>query len=197
MRNYYLAAVSAVLLLAACKSGEKEKGPEKKYVSVPSIIEKQVAHIDTSLYSIIKVTGNDSLEMDTVFISREDFRKEAADFLRITDLSDPDNAGRFREESTYDTLLKRIIYTYTPLKPESEEIQKQQLLISTEIDAEGNNKITSVLVERSRKDRNGALDQHLVWRMDKSFLIKTTTQKPGEPEATTVTRVIWNEDPAR
>jgi hypothetical protein len=194
MRLYYLAAFSAALFFAGCNPKKKDDAGGKKYVSIPSVIEKQVAHIDTSLYSIIKVTGNDSLHMDTTYVKREDFRKEAADFLNVTDLSNPENASRFSEESTYDTLIKRVIITYTPIKPESEEIRKQQLLISTEIDAEGNNKIRSVLIERTKKNRDGAFNQQMLWRMDKSFLITTATQKPGEPESVTVTRVIWNED---
>lgn len=193
MRNYYKIVCITVLFFAACKE-KKDKENAKRYISVRSLIEAQAAHIDSSLYSIIKVTGNDSLNKDTTYIKREDFRKAAADFLSVPDLSDPDIASRFKEETGYDTLIKRVIITYTPLKPESEEIQKQQLLISREIDKEGNNKVKTLIIERTKKNRDGAVSQHLLWRMDKSFLVTTTTQKPGEPEVTTVTRVIWNED---
>jgi hypothetical protein len=194
MRNYCKIVLGIALLLTACKEKKEDKKGAKKYISIPSIIEKQVAHIDTSLYSIVKITGADSLHLDTTYVNRADFRKEAAPFLEITDLSNPDNAARFNEESTYDTLIKRIIFTYTPVKPEKEEIQKQQLLVSQDIDSEGNNKVKTIIIEKVKKNRDGALSQHLLWRMDKSFLITTTTQKPGEPEVITVTRVTWNEE---
>lgn len=195
MKNLFIVFLAAAAVLASCKNKKKDPAGEKKYISVRSVIEEQIKHVDTSLYSIIKVTGTDSLSMDTVFVKREDFRQLAEEFMNITDLSDPENAKRFKEESTFDTLIRRVIITYTPIKPEAEELQKLQFLISQEIDKKGNNKIKTIIIDKARKDRNESVVKQLLWRLDKSFLITTTTQKPGEPEKISLTRVIWNEDP--
>ncbi|MCX6318842.1 MAG: hypothetical protein NTW29_16305 [Bacteroidetes bacterium] len=192
MKKIGMIILAAAFIWAGCK--QKKAANVKTYISVRSIIEKQLAHIDTSLYSIIRVTGTDSLHMDTVYVKREEVRQLATDFLNVTDLSDPENSVRYKEETAYDTMLRRVIFTYTPINPEKEEVQKEQFLISLDIDKDGHNKYKSIILEKSRKDRNGAIHQYMLWRIDKSFLVTTTTQKPGQPEETTVTRVIWNEE---
>lgn len=190
---FHLVSVTAmVLLFTACKT--KEKKDAVKFVSVQSLIEQQAAHIDTSLYSIRKIVTHDSLHSDTSFIAREKFREAAKEFLEIPDLSDPKIARRFKEESRYDTLIKRVIITYIPLDAQKEEIKKQELVVSTQLDNNGYNKVTNIIVDRVINNRDGFKSQQMLWRMDKSFLIITTTQKPGEPEVATTTKVAWNEE---
>jgi len=190
MKYFVLLVFSALIIATGCKSKDKE--PPKNFISVLSLIEKQVAHIDTSLYSIVKVDTRDSLHSDTSYIKREDFRAVAKEFLEIPDLSDPKVAKRYKEENRYDELLNRVIITYTPLKPEKEEIQKQEILVTPNV-ATGD-KVNNIIIERVINTRDGFLEKKMLWQTDKSFLITTTSQKPGEPEIITTTRVIWNED---
>jgi hypothetical protein len=192
MKNTLALLFLAPFIMLACKAKNKEE--EKRYVSVISLIKKQAAHIDTSLYAITKVVTMDSLHSDTTYIPREEFIAAAKDFTDIPDLSDPKVAKRFKEENRYDSLIKKVIITYTPIDPTNEIITKQELLVSTELTREGDNKVTHIIIEKGRTDRNGSFTQSLLWRMDKSFLITTTTQKPGEPEKTTITKVAWNDD---
>lgn len=190
MKYSVLLIFSALIIVTGCKSKDKE--PPKNFISVLSLIEKQVAHIDTSLYSIVKVETRDSLHSDTSYIKREDFRAVAKEFLEIPDLSDPKVAKRYKEENRYDELLNRVIITYTPLKPEKEEIQKQEILVTPNV-ASGD-KVNNIIIERVINTRDGFLEKKMLWQTDKSFLITTTSQKPGEPEIITTTRVTWNED---
>jgi hypothetical protein len=190
MKNYVLTVIAAVSLLAACKSKPKEE--PKHFISVLSLLNKQVAKIDTSLYAITKIVEQDSLRSDTSYIRREDFRAAAKDFLDIPDLSDPKVAKRYKEENRYDELMNRVIITYTPVEPEKEDIQKQEILVTPNI-ATGD-KVNNIIIERVISNRNGFLEKKMLWQIDHSFLITTTTQKPGEPEVTTTTKVTWNED---
>src|SRR5688572_15520522 len=96
--------------LLSCKNKEKEPGEKKSFISVLSLIEQQVAHVDTSLYSIVKIEFADSLHIDTTYIPREKFREVAADFLSIPDLSDPKVAAGYKEDPVqYDEMLNRVI----------------------------------------------------------------------------------------
>lgn len=190
--NKWLFVIPAILLIAC---GEKKKTEDKHFVSVVSLIEKQVAHVDTSLYSIVRYDIRDSAHTDTSYIPREQFREQAAEFLSLPDLSNPELAARFKEDNLYDTLLRRVVLTYTPVNPKKEEIQKIELLLSTAQDEEGNNKITNLIVDKSVNNRDGSLQQKMLWRFDKSFLVVTSTQKPGEPEITSTKKVTWNEEP--
>ena len=193
MKNFFLLGLTFILLGTACKQKPKALSG-KKFISVVSLVEKQVKHIDTSLYNIRKVTIYDSAHSDTQYIRREEFRAAAKDFLEIPDLSDPAIAENLNEEASYDSLIKRVLITYTPIDPQKSEIQKQEMLVSTEVGADGNNKVINIIIDRIKSTRDGSFAQKMLWQMDKSFLVTTTTQKPNEPEKMVTVKVIWNDD---
>lgn len=193
MKKLILAGLPLLaLFLFSCK--EKKKAESKGFVSVVSLVEKQVAHVDTSLYSIVQVISTDSLHADTNYIPREKFREIAREFLELPDLSDPEIAARFNEGKMYDTTYRRVILTYTPIDPKKEEIKSIELLVSQQVKEDGNNPVTNIIVDRIINNRDGFLEKKMLWRTDKSFLIVTSTQQPGKPEITTTNRVTWNED---
>ena len=177
-----------LIILTACKGEDS-----KNYVSIPSLIEEQVAHVDTSLYSITKYIyqGTDTLPSDTFYIRREDFRNEAIAFLQIPDLSLSKLSKRFKEESRYDDMLKRVILTYLPKNAKEEEWQKMEVMIAPE-PATGD-KVTTILANKVKNDRKGLLQEDLLWIMDKSFQVTRISQLPGEEAVTTTYKVIWNE----
>lgn len=191
MNKYFAFLPGLLILLFACKSKEKE--PEKKFVSVLSIIKSQVSHVDTSLYSIVKIVKKDSLPDDTTYIRREEFESAASDFLSIPDLSDKGVAKRYKEESMYDKTINRVIISYTPLDPSKEEIQKQELLVTPDI-ARGD-KVNNIIITKIINNRDSLMQKNMLWQVDKSFQVVTTLQKPGKPESITVVKVTWNEDP--
>jgi hypothetical protein len=190
MKKYFVLFLPCIFAMPSCKSKKKE--PEKKFVSVLSLIKKQVAHVDTSLYSIVKITNTDSLPADTTFIPREEFREAAKDFLTIPDLSDEKVAKRFKEQTMFDETMKRAIITYTPEDPGKEEIQKQEFLVTPNI-ATGD-KVNNIIIDRVISNRDSFMQKNMLWQMDKSFQVVTILQKPGKPETTTTLKVIWNDD---
>lgn len=192
MKYLSFLAGSAIILLFSCKAKKKTDG--KGYVSITSIIQKEAEHVDTSLYAIYKVVSTDSTHQDTTYIPREKFKEAAKEFLSLPDFSDPAVASRFTEENRYDSLMDRIILTYTPVDPKKEDINKVELIVSTEIMSDGNNKITNIIIDKGKSDRNGAYSTQMLWIIGKKFLITHSTQKPAEPEKTTITKVVWNDD---
>jgi hypothetical protein len=191
MKKYFAFLPGLLFLLVACKSKEKE--PDKKYVSVLSLIKSQIAHVDTSLYSIVKIVKKDSLPVDTTYIRREEFESAASDFLSIPDLSDKRVAKKYKEESMYDKTINRVIISYTPLDPSKEEIQKQELLVTPDM-ARGD-KVNNIIITQIINNRDSLMQKNMLWQVDKSFQVVTTLQKPGKPESITVLKVTWNEDP--
>jgi hypothetical protein len=189
MKNYFIVSLLFMGTLAACKSKKKEQ--EKKFISILSLIQSQVAHVDTSLYSIIKIEQTDSLPADTTYIPREEFRAAAIDFLSIPDLSDKKVAKRYKEETLFDETINRVVITYTPQNPDKEEIQKQELLVTPNV-ATGD-KVNNIIITRVISNKDSFMKQNMLWLMDKSFQVATTLQKPGKPEKTTTVKVAWNE----
>jgi hypothetical protein len=192
MKKTLVLLPAAIILLSGC--GQKNNKEESKsFISVPSLIEKQVALVDTSLYMITKIVTTDSLHSDTSYIKREDFRTAAKEFLEIPDLSDKKIAKRFKEETPrYDQLLGRAIISYTPVDPVAEEYKSQELTVAPN-EATGDN-VKNIIVTRVISNRDSFMQKNMLWMMDKSFTITTLSQKPGQPEKTTTTKVTWNED---
>lgn len=191
--KYLYACILACFLIAACDNKKNDKNePEKNYVSILSLVRGQVAHIDTSLYSIVKVVTTDTLPPDTTFINRQDFSKEAKDFLDIPDLGDPKVAARFLKQPTvYDSSMDRVIISYLPVNDNTEEYKKQEIWVKPDL-ANGDN-VQTIIINRIVSNRDGYLEKKLLWMMDRSFQIVTLSQEPGKPEKVTTTKVTWND----
>jgi hypothetical protein len=174
-----------------CKEKKKAIPENERFFPVLPIIKSQVANVDTSLYSIRKITYVDSTKADTVYYRREQFRELASDFLNMPDISDIKYKDRFSEEKQFDGTLNRSIISYRPLNPEKEEIQLQQVLIRS--DPSGD-KITSIIIDYLINSRDSSVQKKLLWQMDKSFQVVISRQLPGQHETNSTYKVIWNEE---
>jgi len=181
-----------VIVISSCKS--KEAKNDKQFISILSLIRKDVAHVDTSLYSIVKIEYTDSLHQDTSYIPREQFAAISKEFLEAPDLSDKKVSKKWVEEpAVHDEMLNRVIITYTPVDPDKEEFKKQEILATPVPGQEA--RINNIIIVREISNRDSFLQKKMLWQVNKSFQVVTISQKPGKPEITKTTRVIWNEDP--
>jgi len=181
--------IALIFFLIAC--GQDKKENKEKFFPVLSFIQSQVADMDTSLYSIRKLVYLDSTRTDTFFIHREDFRKEARDFLSVPDISSSKFQDRYVEEKMIDEMLNRVQLTYLPLTPEKEEIQRQEVLIKP--DPSGD-KVTNIIIHSVVNTKDSSVQKRLLWKIDESFQVSITKQLAGQPEKTSTIKVIWNAD---
>ena len=185
--QYFIVTLIVVLFAFSCK----EKDDREKFFPVLSFIQGQVSDIDTSLYSIRKIVYVDSLRTDTFFIHREDFRKEAQEFLSIPDISAPKYRDKYTEDKRFDETMNRVMITYTPVTPEKEEIQRQEVIIKP--DPIGD-KVTNFIINSVVNTKDSAVLKRLLWKVGESFQVTIIKQLAGQPETTSTTKVIWNED---
>lgn len=184
----WLTLWSVLLLIVACK--EKEAEPKKEFISILSYINNQVADVDTSLYSIIRLDFIDSTRTDTTYIRREDFRALAKDFLSLPDIADKKNRKDYKEETRYDDMLNSVVITYLPEKPEQSQIQRQEMLITPQA---GGDKVRSIFVDFLINNRDSIIQKRMLWQVDRSFQVTTIKQKAGGPETISTMKVVWNE----
>jgi hypothetical protein len=177
-----------LLLISSCKN-KKEKKADENFFPVIPIIRSQVAEVDTSLYSIRKITIIDSTTSDTIYCRREQFKELAQEFLALPDISSSEYTGRFKEENQYDETLNRAIISYFPLRPQDEVIQKQQVLIRPGPPDE----ITSIFIDYLISNRDSSVQKNMLWLVDNSFQVTTIRQLPGQKETTSTYKVIWTE----
>src|SRR5688572_21493519 len=103
-----------ILFLISCKDKKAAANEEKStaYFPVLSYIKSQVAHVDTSLYRIIKVVEKDSITRDTIYLKREEFRNAAKDFLSMPDITSEDLKNDYAETEIFDQDLESVVLNY-------------------------------------------------------------------------------------
>jgi hypothetical protein len=180
------------LSLVACKEKKKEEPQAAKEEFFPAIsfIKNQVAHVDTSLYTIRVITAIDSVREDTAYIRREQFKGIARDFLSLPDISKAEYNGRYTESESYDETINRLQLLYTPVKEDEEIIKSQQ--ISIKPDPSGD-KVSSIYITTGISTRDSLVEKKMLWMIDQSFQVTTIRQLVGQPEVTSTIKVVWNE----
>ncbi len=187
--NRLLIPVFALALVSSCK--QKETEPKEDFFPVLSFLKSQVAKVDTSLNSIRKYVIVDSLTTDTLYIPREQFRDIARDFLQIPDLSESKYKDRYVEEKIFDEMLNSVLLTYTPIKPEKEQIQRQEVMIRP---GPSEDKITNIIINLSVDTKDSSVQKRMLWKVDQGFQVTTTRQLAGQPEMIRTEKVIWGEN---
>jgi hypothetical protein len=187
-----LLPIALVSLIIISCGNKKEKAEKGSFFPVLSFIQGQVAHIDTSLFSIRQFTIIDSTHTDTVYIPREQFRGLAKDFLELPDLSEKKYEQRFTEKKIYDETLNRAILVYEPIEKENEIIQRQELVVTPDLTG-GDGTVNSIIVDYLLSSKDSSVQKRMLWQADRSFQITTIKQLPGKPETMSTTRVTWNE----
>lgn len=174
-----------LFFLPACKSNEKKK--KEDFFPVLSFLKSQVAHVDTSLYEITKLTAVDST-WDTAYIKREDFRTYAKDFLDLPDLADNKYSGKYEESKFFDASLNRAIISYQP-KEKNQEIQREEVAI--EPGESSHDKIKTIVVDKVVGTNDSTVVKRLLWQADESFQVTTIIQKTGQPDSVQTIKIVW------
>jgi hypothetical protein len=176
------------LFLISCKN-KKNKGEENSsFFPVLSFIKSQVAHVDTSVYRIIKIVNKDSIS-DTIYLKREEFAEAAKDFLSIPDISSGELKDEYVETKLYDPDLEQVVLNYMPKKPDK-EISRQEVMIKPGTDGD---KVQSIFINRIINSKDSTVQKILFWQVDKHFKVATLTQSPNSPEKKETIEVIWND----
>lgn len=181
----------SLTLITACKDkAEKKEGDTdpSTFFPVSSYLKSQVAKVDTSLYRIIKVVSRDSIS-DTIFIAREEFRKEANEFLNIPDLTVDKSGKKYKEEKMYDETLGRAILTYLPVNDKM-ELLKQEVIIIPGFG--GEDRVRSIILEKRKANDDSTVITRLLWQVDESFQVVRIVEKKKQDPFITTTEVIWN-----
>ena len=190
IRAKQILSVSVILFvtcLAACKS--KDKQTKEAFFPILSFIKSQVAHVDTSLYRIIKLVRVDST-WDTSYIKREEFRTYASDFLEMPDLADKSYATAYDESKFYDASLNRVIITYTPRDRTLQSIQREEVTI--EPGEQGKDRVKNIIVDKRTTAKDSVTEiKRMLWNVDESFQVTTIIEKPGRPDSIQVTMINW------
>ena len=173
----------------ACKQKERDGEKSAGFFPVLSYLKSQVAHIDTALYFIMKITITDSLS-DTTYIKREEFRGLANDFLNIPDLTEKKYKKMYAESKFYDESVNRVVITYAA-KEDDLELRKEEVHIIT--DPAGGDKVSTIILDKFISTRDSNVQKRLLWQVNERFQVVTSIEKLNQPDFTQTLKVIWNQ----
>jgi len=165
---------------------------QKKNDVFPALdfIKGQVAHVDTSLYSIIRLIPITDSTYDTTYIKREDFKNAAKDFLETPDISKK-FGGKYTEERMMNNELGLVVFIATT-KDEDLEVRRQEVRIKPDESGGSNDQIKSVYIEKVKNNNDSSVTKRMTWYTDNRFQVVTITQRKNEKEKSSVMEVIWN-----
>ena len=149
-----------------------------------------MAHVDTSLYSIIKLVPTSDSTYDTTYVKREDFKALATDFLETPDISKK-FGGKYTEERMMNNDLGLAVFIATT-NDEDLEVRRQEVRIKPEESNGSNDEIKSVYIEKTKNNNDSSVTKRLTWYTDNRFQIVTITQRKNEKEKSSVMEVVWN-----
>lgn len=181
----------ALVFAEGCKNEDKGQEKDAFFPAIP-YIKSQVAKVDTSIYSIMRIVFVDSTHNDTTYLRREQFKDAASEFLALPDITQKEYNGRFTEENNFDETLDRVLMIYTPKNNNKEEIQRQEVLIKPQ-PGTPEDQVTSIFFNTSQSTRDSSVEKKMLWKVDESFQVTTIKQYPGKPEITSTYKVSWNE----
>ena len=187
MKKGFFILLIGALFVGSCND-KKENKNEKNFFPVLSFIKSQVAHVDTSVFRIIKIVKKDSIS-DTTYLKREEFREAAKDFLTIPDISDKDLRDEYTETELFVEDLDQVALNYMPKEP-NKEITRQEVMIKAGPDGD---KVQSIFINRVINNKSGSIQKILFWEVDKQFRVITLTQLADSPETKETIEVKWND----
>ena len=185
-----LIAGFALCLLVGCKS-KKDNKPEVSaadFFPVNDYLNGQIARLDTSLYTFLKIETVDG-RSDTTAIRNTDVKTYAKDFKELPDLSDSDIKDDYSVDKFFDDIQNGFVFTYTT--KEDHPVQQQQVTVEPAFNEKGQNDIRSVFVDLWQSEDGVTVRKRMMWEAT-NFYITTTTEAEGQPQKTKTTKIIWN-----
>jgi HD superfamily phosphohydrolase len=170
-------------------NGNKEDEKEMKFFPVLSFLKSQVAHVDTSLYNIIKIVTVDSTA-DTTYIKREEFRAHAKDFLDIPDITTKKLRKKYSESKLFDESIDKIVFNYTANDPDA-EIRRQEVQVQP--DQQNGDRVENIYIDHWISDKESSIQKKMMWYVNKRFSVVSIIQKKNQPEKIIKTEVVWND----
>jgi hypothetical protein len=189
--NRFIIVFLFLLILVSCKS-KKEKKPEvpaANFFPVKDYIKGQVAKLDTSDYSFLKIETIDGTS-DTTAIKNAEVKLYAKDFLELPDISSEEIKDDYEINHLYDEELEAFAFTFTT--KEDHPVKTEHVVVEPMPNAEGKNDIKSIYVDIWQTEDKASVRKNLFWEANKSFQVTTITEPQGGAVSTKRVRIIWN-----
>lgn len=178
-----LFCITAAITFSSCKNSKKEP---KDYIDVSSYLKGQLRYLDTVPFAFLKVVQQDTVYTDSQFISKDQVKKIAEQFL-VEELEKKNFEKNFKETSFADATIHTVTITYDAINAGC-PVSRVDVYVNPEKE-----QISQLYLVRSKESKDSTISQQILWKHNKSFTLITSVSKKDEPEKTTTERVVWDE----
>lgn len=177
----------AIFLFSSCQQKKNDVFPAIDFIKA------QIAKVDTSVYTILKLVPLTDSTFDTTYVKREDFNALAKDFLETPDISKK-FGGKYTEERMMNNELGLAVFIATP-EDAGLEVRRQEVRIlphPPDDPVKTDDEVKSIYLEKFQSNDDSSVMKRMTWYTDQKFQVVTIVQKKNGLERTSVMDVIWN-----
>jgi hypothetical protein len=175
------------MLLSSCRETPKETVKEKEpYIAVADILRSDIKQIDSLPVGILKRTTINN-KSDSAFITPEEFKKLAANFLPA-ELEQANFERLFKESSFIDETTELLTFQYSTTDTSS-TLRRVDILLPPSLMMD---KVNNIYLEKFFATGDTVTNQKLYWKPGNNFQIITEKTIPGREPVIERTKVIWD-----
>ncbi|GAA4322029.1 hypothetical protein [Flaviaesturariibacter amylovorans] len=178
------------LLLVCCKNKRKATQEEVHPFPAVAFLKGQVREFDSSMLSFTRIDQHAGGRSDTMPITREDFRRAAAPFLELPDITQEKWRSMYTESRDFDPVTQYVVFDYVARDPDA-PLQRQQVYIDPQVGDSG--KVNTVIVDLYENRKGTVVHRNLYWKARSHFQVAEDAPGPGGKDTVHRTRVEWND----
>lgn len=197
MRNVFILLLTGVVVLSIVSCKQQKSSAHNEHTVVedssskeplypyPQYIQSQIAYLDSVPLGIEKIVYENGVRTDSGFISREQFKELAKEFLE----PDPNIASlrnQYTESSFNDLSLNSITFTITSKNPEN-VLQQADILLNPE-----NKEVKYIIIKKQAQEGDIKETKSLMWIHNMNFRISTSTIDDDGKESKKEVKVVWD-----
>lgn len=185
----------AVLFLNACSEPTKpaadtkaaQTEEKKAYLPVLDYLQSEIKKVDSAVAGILKRQTINGRQMDSVFITPQQFHTLAEEFL-APELTRERFENAFTESSFFDETTESFTFTYES-RDTSVSMRRVDVLVAPSLELD---KIKSIYMEKNYAAGDTAISKKMMWKAGSDFSIVTIkTVQAKQPQVEQV-KIIWD-----
>jgi len=195
MQKLLFLSLACFFLLISCNSKKNtasaivEETDSVHIFPVTSFLKAQLRSLDTLPVTPLKIATVNG-KKDSVWLKRDDIRKYATPFLS-PEIDSANMYSLFKESSFLDETINAYTFSYDPKKqlPDSIRLRHWDVYMNPQT-----NTIERIYIVKEKDSANENITTQLTWLVNKSYSIRTITQRKGQEAEIKEEKMIWDFD---
>jgi hypothetical protein len=185
----------AVLFTGACSEPQQpaaetkaeQKEEKKAYLPVLDYLHSEIKKVDSAVAGILKRTIKNGRQVDSAFITPQQFHMLAQDFL-APELARNRFENAFKESSFFDETTESLAFTYES-GDTSVSVHRVDVLVAPSLEFD---KVKSIYIEKSYANGDTAISKKMMWTAGSDFSIVTIKTVAAKKPDVEQVKVIWD-----